>query len=161
MIGACARTSAAKIASEMTSKANRTKIHLREKFGNHAAALIDRHGAAIRRVQFMFGIDAEQRVNRACEVDRRHGIILGAFADAIARTDHLPAANAAASHHDTEHPRPMIAPAALIELRRAAEFAHRDDQRLVEQPAIREVFNERRERHVKRGNQPDALFAPA
>ena len=71
-----------------------------------------------------------------------------------------PPRNAAAGQEDAEDARPMVAAALRVELRRAAEFAHDDDQSLVEQAAVAQIVEQSRERQIERRHQPDRTFAP-
>ena len=75
--------------------------------------------------------------------------------------DHLPVPQPAAGQRHRHHDRPVVAAvgAALrAHLRRAAELAHRDHQHVVEQPALVEVADQRRDQVVEeRQQRPQAL----
>ena len=59
-----------------------------------------------------------------------------------------PAADAAAGHDHRLALRPVVAAGVLVDLRRAAEVAGPVDQRLVQQPAVLQVFEQGGERPV-------------
>ena len=67
---------------------------------------------------------------------RRHG------ADRIAGPHHAAPLNAAAGEADREAERPVVAPAGRVDPGRAAELRQVADERRVEQPALREVFDQ-------------------
>src|SRR5690348_5926981 len=105
---------------QSTTKTQRDPASQKSNEGfNELAVLIDRHGAAIRRSQYMMWIDAELRIDRAGKIRRRDRLVARAFSEAVTRSDHLAPANAAACQDDTEDARPVIAAAARVELGRA------------------------------------------
>ena len=70
----------------------------------------------------------------------------------VGGADHLAMAEAAAGEAHRHHVRPMVAAvgAALrAHLRRAAEFAHGEDQHVVKQAALFEVAHQRRDEMVE------------
>ena len=82
-------------------------------------------------------------------IDRRHdfGRIDRAFdrigADFVAFADHAPAFDAASGKIHCPTLRPVVASAGGIDLRRATELGEVADQRVVEHPALEQVFNQR------------------
>src|SRR5690606_1474805 len=76
-------------------------------------------------------------------------------ADRIGLADHLAAADAASREEDAERegmvvaPRVRFASRAILAERRAAELRSPDDERLVEEAALLEIANERRDRLVR------------
>ena len=76
---------------------------------------------------------------RFCSLNERPS---GSTPSASVRADDDAAFQAAAGHHQAPGVRIMIAPARGIQPRRAAEFAHRDDQRVIEQAALLEIGDE-------------------
>ena len=103
-------------------------------------------------------IDAEVVQDRRRQVGRRDRVVGHVAAVAGRRAVDLPAAHAAAGQQRGEGVRPVVAAGLLrvralrelAELRRAAELADRDDQRRLQQAAVVQVFDERRERPVER-----------
>ena len=75
----------------------------------------------------------------------------------VARADHLAGLDAAAGQRQRPAVRPVIAAQVGIDDRRAAEFAHRDHQRGLQQAALVQVFHQRGERAVERRRQPIAV----
>ena len=61
----------------------------------------------------------------------------------------LPPAMPAPAMREAEHRPPMVAPAVAVDLRRAAEFADRHDQRFIEQAALVQVFDQGRKADVE------------
>src|SRR5690349_13525584 len=121
-------------------------------FPNQLPALIDLHRSAVAGAQLAVAIDAQECVDRARQIGGTDWINGGALARPVAAANHLAAANAAAGEHRAEHPWPMIAPRAIIELRRTAKFAHRDHESFVEQTTLTQIANQRRKGLVKRGH---------
>ena len=62
-------------------------------------------------------------------------------------------ADAAAEQHRRPGPREVIAASAVVDARRAAKLAHPDHQRIVQQTALVQIVQERRQRLVKRRQQ--------
>ena len=94
-------------------------------------------------MQFVCGIDTQQRIDRRGEVRWRDGIIFGEFTERITAADDLAAANSAAGQRDAENSGPMVATAGGIDPWRAAELSHHDDQCFVQHAAIRQIFDQR------------------
>ena len=103
--------------------------------GEHVGALLAVKNGGER-------IDAETLIKGGHQVRRRDRLAGRIRGDLIARTQHATALNAAAGQHDTEARRPVISTAILVETRRAAEFAHHDDQGFVEQSAHVEILDQ-------------------
>ena len=83
---------------------------------------------------------------RSCGCDAIRGrVAAGLVAGAV----HLAAADAGAGQGEAEHVPPVVAAAELVDLGRAAELADGHDQRFVQQPALVEVFDQRREADVE------------
>src|SRR5260370_42574327 len=76
------------------------------------------------------------------------GPVLGRRADVVGRSDDLTALDSTACHHDGPTGWPMVAATGWIHLRRAAEFAHRNDHGIGQQAALREIFDQRPVGHV-------------
>src|SRR6185436_14191206 len=93
--------------------------------------------------------DAEQVEDGRREIRRAHGTRLRIGADAIALADDLPSADARPGERDGKDRAPVVASARAVDLRRAAEFTHHHDERLVEQSARREILDERGVRAVE------------
>src|SRR5207247_1424341 len=93
-------------------------------------------------------IDAEAVKQRGREVLRADRIRSGIGADVVGGAVDAAAADAAAGDDGTEAVGPVVAAAVDVESRRAAELAHHDHERFIEQAALGEVFDERGERGV-------------
>src|SRR5262249_37917200 len=123
---------------------------------DHPTALIDGDRPAVGGVQLLCGVDAEQSENSRREVGGSDRLVGRALADAIARTVNLAAAGSAAGHGDAEDSWPVVSAPSGVDFRRAAKFAHRDYERLIEPPAIGEVRNQGGECEVKARDQANA-----
>ena len=91
-------------------------------------------------------------INCRSEVAGRDGTRLDVSAISLAGTDHLPVSETAASHRHRHDNRPVVTPVLAIlssHIRRSPKLAHRDDERIVEQAALVEIFDERREQMVE------------
>src|SRR5262249_2085269 len=87
--------------------------------------------------------------NRGEEVLRRYRVVLDVGGAGVAGAVDLSAADAAAGEQGGLTRAPVVAAAVLVDRRRAAELAHRGDQRLVGQAAVVQVFQQRRVPLVK------------
>ena len=121
-------------------------VALSEQFFDRFAAVDDLEGPADRADVFLVRIDLQRFADRAEEV--RHGdrVVLDCRAVVRRGADHLPAANATPRHGRAEDARVMVASVVGIDPRRAAEFSHPDDERLVEHAALLEVGDQGRKR---------------
>ena len=92
--------------------------------------------AAIRRSR---RIDLENMVERAEEIGNGHrtGFHLGTLSVGLA--DDLAALDAAAGQRHVEGARVVVPAGTRVDLRRAPEFAHPDDQRVVQSPAVPQI----------------------
>jgi NADPH-dependent glutamate synthase beta subunit-like oxidoreductase len=73
-------------------------------------------------------VDSMKSINGASEVGGGDGPIRGALTGRVAGAEHVTAANARTGQQDAENARPMVAAPSRIQLGRATEFAHHDDQ---------------------------------
>ena len=71
----------------------------------------------------------------------------------VGLADRLAAADAAAGQHGTEHVVPVVAAVVAVDLGRAAEFAEHGHERLVEQAALGQIGEQRRQGRVERRRQ--------
>src|SRR5688572_30795038 len=101
--------------------------------GRPAGAVVDRD----------VGIDAERFVDRGDHVAWADRAILHIRGLAVRFADDRAAADAAAGEPHAVAIGPVIAAAVAVDARRAAHFAHDDDERLVEQAAGLQVFQQR------------------
>src|SRR5204862_6147601 len=70
---------------------------------------------------------------------------------AVSLTNDLASLDAAAGEEQRAGSAPMVASAFLVDLRRAAEFSDKADERRIEQAPLTQVADERRERPVHPG----------
>ncbi len=109
----------------------------------------DEMGPVALVVEDSLGVDAEYMEDGRGEVMGSQRVARGVSADAIACAEHLAAGNARAGQRKAKHMAPVIAPPHAVDARRPAEFADRDDQRLLQQTAVLQVIQERREGDVE------------
>src|SRR5216684_3280107 len=95
-------------------------------------------------------LNAQCRIDGCREIGRCYRAILRLAADAIRRADDLTAANPGAGEEDRPAAGPVVAPAAWIELWRAAEFAHRQDKRRIQHSALVQIVEQGGIGHVQR-----------
>ena len=74
---------------------------------------------------------------------------MGAFANRVAAPDHLPPRDAASGKNCAEHARPMVSASVCVQLGRATELPHDDNERFVQQSPYVEIADESRERQVE------------
>jgi hypothetical protein len=87
------------------------------------------------------GVDAEMVIDRGGHILRIGGRSTTRSPRGWTCND-LPHFHAAAAHQHAERIAPVVAAVSRVHPRRAAEFAHRYDKRLVVQPAVNEVGDE-------------------
>src|SRR5262245_4781958 len=86
----------------------------------------------------------EGESDRPGELFRADRAVARLPAEAVARPDHAPAANAAARPQRRPDAGPVVAPAFAVQVRRPPELAGRDHERRVEQAALPQVSEEGR-----------------
>src|SRR5262249_24879683 len=94
------------------------------------AAIDDADGAADRRGILLVVVDAQDAADGCHEVERAHGTFDHGRGLRFGTADDLPTAETSAEHDERPGTRIGIAPrlgAALVDPRRAAEFAHPDN----------------------------------
>ena len=92
-------------------------------------------------MQDLFGINAELEVEARGKILGTVNIFSGVITFVIGSTHHLPARTAAAGKEYAHRARPVIAPAACVDLGRAAEFTEADHHRVLHHTALIEVIN--------------------
>ena len=114
-----------------------------------AAVGVTRDRQALRMRQLGVGIDAQQFVHAADEVARIDGPVLDLFALGVRRADDVAALESAAGDHGGEDLAVMAAPAVPgrfpLDLRRSAELAAPPDDGAVQQAAVRQILQQRRQ----------------
>ena len=112
-------------------------LRLTKQFVHHFAAVDDLDRPAAAAHVFVVGVDA-QACGRSCGTGRASvtGRSVTSVPASSVGADHLPAADAAAGQGHVERLREVVAAAAGVDLRRAAELAHPDHQRPVEHAAL-------------------------
>ena len=98
-------------------------------------------------------VDAQRQAERGEEVGRVGRPLLDRRAVAAGLADRLAALDAAAGQHGAPGVREVVAALLLVDLRRAAELAHPDDQGRVEQAALLQVVHQRAQAGVERAAQ--------
>ena len=105
-------------------------------------------------------VDAHLAIDRLGNVGGRDRLIGRIFGSAIAAAIRLAAANSAAGHHDTLAMRPMVAAAPfdaaatpVADLGGSAHLARDQQQRLIQQAALAQVFNQGRKAAVESRQQ--------
>src|SRR5947209_2912615 len=106
------------------------------------AAVDDLDRAALGAEVFLRGVDLEGVAEAAQEVVDGDGVVFHFGAVGRRLADDLAALDAAAGQSDVEEPGKVVAAGVAVDLRRAAELAHPDDQRLVQHPARLEVSDQ-------------------
>ena len=89
-----------------------------------------------------FEVDAKVGEDRGGEVLRGNLAVQDRVALAIGGADDLTVTEAAAGENQRHHVGPVVAAGVAVDDGGAAEFAHHQDQRLVEQSALFEVLNQ-------------------
>src|SRR5262249_48283781 len=107
-------------------------------------------GAAERVADFGVRLVAEAVKECRAQVAGQHHVILWVRSQAIRRTVDLPATDATAGERDGKDVPPVVASALRVETRRPAEFGQAADERLVEQAALAQVFEQGGKRLVER-----------
>src|SRR5581483_12486349 len=87
-------------------------------------------------------IDPQDTANRGHESDDADGAFDNGAGVLIGAADDLSAADAAADQHRAPGASVMVAAAAAGDLRRPAELAHPDDERVLQQAAVAQVFHQ-------------------
>src|SRR5881227_1765687 len=80
-------------------------------------------------------VDAEGRVDRGEQVPLRHRVVLHVLAVDVGCAVDLSALDAAAGQHDGPAVDVVVAAGPVVDLRRPADLAHPDDQRVLQQAA--------------------------
>src|ERR1700683_2528665 len=93
-------------------------------------------------------VDPEQVQDRGVQIVHRADAVLGVNAELVGRAMHRAPLDAAPREPDAESFRMMIAAIAPCGVRRAAELAGPEDERLVEQAALLEVLDETGDRLI-------------
>src|SRR5438105_5046260 len=88
---------------------------------------------------------AEEAKDSGVEVGGGDRMVGGVGARFVGGADGLAAADAAAGEDDGVALRPVVAAGGFVDDRRAAKIAHPDDERRVEQPALRKIIEQRGE----------------
>src|SRR5262249_6350469 len=102
-----------------------------------------------RRDAHEVGIEAEELGDGAEEVWDADGTVADLDAVGVGGAEDLARANAAAGEDHRARLRIVIAAGVSVDLRRAAEISHPDDQGRLEEPAPAEVVDERAHRLVE------------
>src|SRR5205823_1805271 len=97
---------------------------------------------AFRRLDLLRVVDPQDFAGGRHEVLHADGALAHRGAGAVGLADRLTALDAAADHHRAPRPGPVVAAALAVDLRGAAELAHPDDQRAVEQAALLQVAHQ-------------------
>src|SRR5262249_26708917 len=124
-----------------------------EYFADWCPVFDDLQRAADVALRLLARIDAERLAERAEQVRHRHGPLAHLGAELVGRADDTPAPDADTAHRHVERLRIVIAASGQVDARRAAKFAHPDDQRLLQQAALAKVGQQRRHAAVHRRNQ--------
>ena len=95
--------------------------------------------------------EAERVIDRGEEVTNVHRIVDRLAADSVAAAVNLTAANAAAGQHGAIDGSPVIATGVFVHTGRAAKLPGPDDERFIEHVALRQIFQQGRERLIDRG----------
>src|ERR1041385_586803 len=133
-----------------------------EKFGDGTTLRRKEDRAIVRGVERLAAIDAEFFVDRRRVIlDRISGRIRDVATVAIGRAYELSARDARTGKREGERMRPVIAALAVIDLRRATEFGHEADERFVDQPTLRHIFDQRGESLIGRTHHWPRADAPA
>ena len=111
------------------------------------------YGRPVRSIISFRGVEAEPPEKGGGQVGGGNGIGFGTGTELVAGADNGSAADTAAGQDNAVAVGPVIAAAGAIDPRAAAELAHGDDERRVEQAAIGQVVDQRRERQVGRREQ--------
>src|SRR6185369_10114444 len=118
-----------------------------------AAVVDDADGAADGGVDLFFVVDAENAAQARHEIGDGDRPLDNTAAGGIGRADDLSAADAAPNEDAGPRGGVMVAAAVAIDPRRAAEFAHPHDERVVEQSALFQVGDEGRHAAVEGGHR--------
>src|SRR5262249_10869298 len=105
-----------------------------------AAADFHRPALAVRKARF--GVDAQAVIDRGRHVLRSHRVVHRVGTLYVAGPEEGPAADPAPGKDYRIDVRPVLTAALRIHLRRATELAEPDHQRLVQQTALSEVFEQ-------------------
>src|SRR5439155_13432779 len=122
-----------------------------------SALIDDADRPTARRLGLLRVVDAQDRADGGHEVLDADGTIAHLGAVAVGRADGLAALDAAADQYTAPGLRPVVATASIladVDLRRAAELAHPDDQRRVEQAALLQISHQRRHPLIDLRHQP-------
>ena len=119
------------------------RVDLSEQFLDRSTVLDQFEWALERCHHFLIRVDAEGMAERGVEVRDLHGVVLRFVAVFVGRADNRATLDAAASHEAGEDVRPVIAAGVFVDLRRAAEFAEHDDQRLLQHAGLGEISDQR------------------
>ena len=92
-------------------------------------------------MQDLFGINAELEVEARGKILGTVNIFSSVITFVIGGTHHLPARTAAAGKEHAHRAGPVIAPAARVDLGRAAEFTQADHHGILHHAALIEVIN--------------------
>ena len=90
--------------------------------------------------QVEFGIDAQQVQHRRGQIGGSHRAVGRVRAQAVRRAVDRSSTDAGSGQDQRGDLRSMVSAGVRIDLRRAAELAHRDEQRVVEHPALGEII---------------------
>src|SRR5262249_10193178 len=122
--------------------------------------LHDPDGPAVGGADAPRVVDAQQATDSGHEVADGDGTIGHRGRALIGGADDLAAADAAAPQDGAPGAGVVVAAAAGVDLRRAAELAHPDDERIAEPAALLEVGHQRRDAVIDLGEQAaDAVGA--
>src|SRR4051812_11723117 len=100
-----------------------------QQFANHLTTIHNFDGPADATHIFVVSVDAKRCVDRAEQIAHGNGSLGNVLPPRVGFADYLPAANATAGQGHVERSRIVIAATAGIDSRRAAKFAHPDDER--------------------------------
>src|ERR1043166_8456554 len=98
--------------------------------------------APIEEVRQLPVIETQERKPGCVQIVDMHAVFNGAEAELVRRADYFAAPDSATAHPGREAVGMMIAAVFALHHRRAAELAHPDQQRAVEQPALLQIADE-------------------
>ena len=121
-------------------------------FGDDLAMIENRHGAVLTIAEVRFRVDTNGMIDRGGDIggaEELCGRIGGLF---VAGSDDLADFRAGTGEEERAASSPVVSAATFVDLRGPAEFGEKHDQRVVEQPALLEIADERGERLIHAGD---------
>src|SRR5262245_38272037 len=110
-----------------------------EQFADRRSELDDLQRPADVALRLLARVDAQRLAERAEQVRHRHGPLAYLGAELVGGADDTSPLHAYTAQRHVECLRVVIAACSQVDARRAAKFAHPDDQRLLQQAALAKV----------------------